>query len=258
MSIRIVLVGTTHPGNIGAVARAMKNMGISDLALVNPRYFPDKEATARASGAEDVLERATVTEDLRDAIADEPQTRLRYQCSPYYTNTALYPPIEQFELAAGFVADDTIAQKLDKMEILLGQALDDISEVAPLFAATLSLDFGDRYPPIEMSPQQQKKRTLLAMIEQVEAFGELCRRTAYERMAWLDGELAGREHIAGAEFTIADITAVCAFGIGRVAKIRIPEELENLTRWHERVSARPSEASTSSTVERVARITSST
>jgi len=70
MSIRIVLVGTTHPGNIGAAARAMKNMGVTDLALVNPRYFPDEEATARASGAEDLLDNAAVTENLPDAIAD--------------------------------------------------------------------------------------------------------------------------------------------------------------------------------------------
>ena len=70
MSIRIVLVGTTHPGNIGATARAMKNMGLGDLALVDPRYFPDKEATARASGAEDLLESATVVETLEEAIAD--------------------------------------------------------------------------------------------------------------------------------------------------------------------------------------------
>jgi TrmH family RNA methyltransferase len=70
MSIRIVLVGTTHPGNIGATARAMKNMGLRDLALVDPRYFPDKEATARASGAEDLLESATVVETLQEAIAD--------------------------------------------------------------------------------------------------------------------------------------------------------------------------------------------
>ena len=70
MSIRIVLVGTTHPGNIGAVARAMKNMGLSDLALVSPRYFPDAEATARASGAEDLLEAARVTDSLADAVAD--------------------------------------------------------------------------------------------------------------------------------------------------------------------------------------------
>jgi len=70
MSIRIVLVGTTHPGNIGACARAMKNMGVTDLALVNPRFFPHEEATARASGADDVLEHATVTATLEEAISD--------------------------------------------------------------------------------------------------------------------------------------------------------------------------------------------
>jgi len=70
MSIRIVLVGTTHPGNIGAVARAMKNMGVSDLALVEPQHFPHKDATARASGAVDVLENATVTESLAEALED--------------------------------------------------------------------------------------------------------------------------------------------------------------------------------------------
>jgi tRNA (cytidine32/uridine32-2'-O)-methyltransferase len=70
MSIRIVLVGTTHPGNIGAVARAMKNMGVSELALVGPRYFPHKDATARASGAIDVLDNARVFETLGEAVAD--------------------------------------------------------------------------------------------------------------------------------------------------------------------------------------------
>jgi len=70
MTIRIVLVGTTHPGNIGAVARAMKNMGLSDLALVQPKHFPHEEATARASGAADVLESATVVDRLGDALTD--------------------------------------------------------------------------------------------------------------------------------------------------------------------------------------------
>ncbi len=70
MSIRIVLVGTTHPGNIGAVARAMKNMGLRDLALVSPRHFPHEDATARASGADDVLANASVHESLGEAIAD--------------------------------------------------------------------------------------------------------------------------------------------------------------------------------------------
>jgi glutathione S-transferase len=77
-------------------------------------------------------------------------------------------------------------------------------------------------------------------IEQVPTYGDICRRNAEEKMAWLDGELAGRRCIAGDTFTIADITAICAFGIGRVAKIRIPEELTHLTAWHKRTSARPS------------------
>ena len=70
MSIRIVLVGTTHPGNIGACARAMKNMGITDLVLVDPLHFPHEEATSRASGADDLLEQAKVVGTLTEAITD--------------------------------------------------------------------------------------------------------------------------------------------------------------------------------------------
>jgi tRNA/rRNA methyltransferase/tRNA (cytidine32/uridine32-2'-O)-methyltransferase len=70
LAIRIVLVGTTHPGNIGAAARAMKNMGLDELVLVGPRYFPHADATARASGAEDLLDSARVVPNLESAIAD--------------------------------------------------------------------------------------------------------------------------------------------------------------------------------------------
>lgn len=68
--VRIVLVGTTHPGNIGAVARAMKNMGLSKLYLVNPKMFPHAEATARASKADEVLAQATITETLAAAVGE--------------------------------------------------------------------------------------------------------------------------------------------------------------------------------------------
>jgi TrmH family RNA methyltransferase len=69
-AITFVLVDPHHPGNIGATARAMKNMGFTDLRLVRPWSFPHAEATARAAGAEDVLENAGVFEDLEAAIAD--------------------------------------------------------------------------------------------------------------------------------------------------------------------------------------------
>ncbi len=69
-NIRILLVATTHPGNIGAVARAMKNMGLTDLGLVTPKIFPSDDADARAAGAEDILRNAQVFESLDDALAD--------------------------------------------------------------------------------------------------------------------------------------------------------------------------------------------
>ncbi|WP_024329472.1 RNA methyltransferase [Thioalkalivibrio sp. ALR17-21] len=68
--VRVVLVGTTHPGNIGSAARAMKAMGMRDLALVAPERFPHADATALASGADDVLAGATVVDTLTEAVAD--------------------------------------------------------------------------------------------------------------------------------------------------------------------------------------------
>ncbi len=68
--IRIVLVEPSHPGNIGATARAMKNMALDQLVLVRPKQFPHSDATARASGADDVLNRARVVDSIGDAIAE--------------------------------------------------------------------------------------------------------------------------------------------------------------------------------------------
>lgn len=70
LPVRIVLVETSHPGNIGAAARAMKTMGLERLALVNPRHFPHAEASARASGATDVLAGARVYPTLAEAVAE--------------------------------------------------------------------------------------------------------------------------------------------------------------------------------------------
>ena len=69
-SIRIILVGTTHPGNLGAAARAMKTMGLRDLALVAPQCFPSVDATAMAAGADDLLMQAQVVDQLAPVCAD--------------------------------------------------------------------------------------------------------------------------------------------------------------------------------------------
>lgn len=69
-NIRIVLVNTSHPGNIGAAARAMKNMGLSKLTLVDPKDYPSLEAISRSVGAVDILDNVVITDDLQQAVSD--------------------------------------------------------------------------------------------------------------------------------------------------------------------------------------------
>src|SRR5262249_38515958 len=122
-----------------------------------------------------------------ERIAGEPHTRLRYQCSPYHTNSALHPFIAQLERAAGFKADDTSDQRLDKLEALLAMGASRVEDVAPLFAALLSIPFGERYAPLALSPMQQRRRTLAALLDQFEG---LARRQpillSFEDAQWAD------------------------------------------------------------------------
>ena len=92
---RIVLVGTQHPGNIGSAARAMKTMGLHELALVTPERFPDVEANMLAAGAGDVLEDASVHATLADALAD---------CRLVIATTARQRTVPMPELAPGEAA----------------------------------------------------------------------------------------------------------------------------------------------------------
>ena len=98
--IKIVLVATSHPGNIGASARAMKTMGFKNLVLVQPKCFPSPEAVAMASGAEDILEQAQVFDDLATAIADchwviGTTSRARDLSWPMFTPETLGPQVQQ-------------------------------------------------------------------------------------------------------------------------------------------------------------------
>ncbi|MEJ2041874.1 MAG: tRNA (cytosine(32)/uridine(32)-2'-O)-methyltransferase TrmJ [Reinekea sp.] len=69
-TVKVVLIETSHSGNIGSAARAMKTMGLTDLFLVNPKTFPSEEAVAMSSGAADILDKAQVVSSLEEAIAD--------------------------------------------------------------------------------------------------------------------------------------------------------------------------------------------
>lgn len=106
---------------------------------------------------------------LEERIADQPHTFLRYQCSPHHSNSALYPFIAQLERAVGFKTDDTSEERLNKLEALLAIAAPRVQDTAPLFAALLSIPFGDRYPKLSPNPAQQRRRTFAALLDQFES-----------------------------------------------------------------------------------------
>jgi len=109
---------------------------------------------------------------LADEVAQTPHGRLRYQCSPYHRDSALYPFAQQFERAAGIAPQEPPEVKLDKLEKALSFAADRMNEVAPLIASMLSIPFGARYPALSVSPDQQRRLTLSALRDQMEGLAK--------------------------------------------------------------------------------------
>ena len=113
--------------------------------------------------------KSRITQVLRERMAQEPHIQLRYQCSPYHTNSALHPVIEQLERAAGFERENGKKTKLEKLEALVGTD----GNTPALFASLLSLEIPeDRYAPLNMSPQKQKEKTLQALCDGVSGLSE--------------------------------------------------------------------------------------
>jgi class 3 adenylate cyclase len=138
-----------------------------ELALLLERW-----AQAKAGEGQGVLlvgeagiGKSRISRALLDAVADEPHTRIRYQCSPYHTDSALWPVIQQLTYAAGIVADDAADARLDKLEALLDRAGG--SGAAPLIANLLGLDGEARYGAIDLTPQAQRAQTLEALVQQM-------------------------------------------------------------------------------------------
>jgi class 3 adenylate cyclase/tetratricopeptide (TPR) repeat protein len=131
--------------------------------------------------------KSRIAETILERLSNEPHTRLRYFCSPHHQHSALYPSITQLERAAGFRRDDTDEQRLDKLEAVLAQGTNDLNEAVPLLAELLSIPTGDRYPPLDLTPQKRKEKTLHAQVAQVE--GLAARQPVlmvYEDMHWSD------------------------------------------------------------------------
>jgi predicted ATPase len=104
--------------------------------------------------------------ELRERLSDGPHYLL-YQCSPLHTDSALHPVTEHFARVAGFARDDTVTDKLDKLEAVLFQGTDRDSQAAKLLASAMAIPPDGRYPPLDLTSEQQKQRTLEILFEQV-------------------------------------------------------------------------------------------
>jgi len=140
-----------------------------EIALLLDRWERAKEGEGQVVllSGEAGIGKSRIAQALRQQLAADPHTRLRFQCSPHYESSALHPFIAQLDQAAGFASNVGPAAKLDKLEELLKQSSDELAAVTPLFAALLSIPTDDRYAPLEMSPQRLKDRTLEALLGQL-------------------------------------------------------------------------------------------
>ena len=112
--------------------------------------------------------KSRIAQTLLEQLGKEPHTRLRFFCSPHHQHSALYPSITQLEQAAGFRREDTAETRLDKLVAVLALANKELSEAVPLLADLLSIPTGDRYPPLNLTPQKRKQKTLHVQVAQVE------------------------------------------------------------------------------------------
>src|SRR5262249_55859700 len=130
--------------------------------------------------------KSRLTAALAERLHAEPYLRLRYFCSPYHQDSALFPFIDQLGHAAEFTRDNPPAAKLEKLEALLARAAPPDEDVA-LLADLLSLPASERHPLSNLSPQRKKERTLEALIRQLEG---LARQqpvvVVFEDAHWID------------------------------------------------------------------------
>ncbi len=147
----------------------------------------DAEGQVVLLSGEPGIGKSRLTHALRERVESEPHTLLQYQCSPHHVNSAFHPFIEHIQRTAGFARNDTPETKLGKLETWLSGADQAISDAAPLMAALLSISVSGRYPPINLSPQRQKEKTIEALTDR---FSALARHAPvlllFEDLHWAD------------------------------------------------------------------------
>ncbi|MGB8628285.1 MAG: adenylate/guanylate cyclase domain-containing protein [Xanthobacteraceae bacterium] len=111
--------------------------------------------------------KSRIVENFRQMVSGPSQLILRYQCSPYHVDSALYPVITELERTAKMASTEASSVRLEKIEGLLQEEGLNLDEMLPVLAALLSIATGDRYPPPDLDPQRRKERTLSVLVERI-------------------------------------------------------------------------------------------
>jgi class 3 adenylate cyclase/DNA-binding winged helix-turn-helix (wHTH) protein/predicted ATPase len=143
-----------------------------ELELLQRRWVQAKKGEGRVVlvSGEPGIGKSRIAQALQDLVQSEPHVRLRYFCSPHHTDSALYPVTQHLQHAAGIARDDSIDEKLAKLEGLIARSGITAGDHAPLLAELLSIPSNGRYPPLDLSPQRQKARTLACLLELLTGF----------------------------------------------------------------------------------------
>lgn len=161
----------------------------SELALMQDRWrqVVESEGQVLVLSGEPGVGKSRIARTLRaqtDGLAHE---YLRYQCSPYFANTAFHPVIEHLKRAAAIAEDETGEVKLGKLEALLARSGTRSQDAVPLLAALLSLPSEDRYSPLNLSAPQRKERTIEAVTEHIRHMATAAPVVVlFEDVHWID------------------------------------------------------------------------
>jgi class 3 adenylate cyclase/tetratricopeptide (TPR) repeat protein len=160
-----------------------------EIALLLERWAQAKNRDGQVVllDGEPGIGKSRIAQTLCERLGEGPHVRLRYFCSPYHTNSALHPVLDQLGRAAGFAVDEPLEARLAKLDAILRENARDAREAVALLASLFSIPIGARYPELNLSPQRQKQRTLEVLVEQLE--GLAARQPVlmiFEDAHWLD------------------------------------------------------------------------